>query len=136
MTSKYFTISLSAVAHDDEFREGRRFATDWKGSDGRMWRVSSVDHESATETMVFLCMDGEPTYFDLDSNKEFTNSRCEHGRFLQEYLQRELDYNRAVAEGEGSLDPDFPTMVLMDRFSDLYGAVAIDEMDEDEGRPF
>lgn len=121
MTSKYFTISLSAVAHDDEFREGRRFATDWKGSDGRMWRVSSVDHESATETMVFLCMDGEPTYFDLDSNKEFTNSRCEHGRFLQEYLQRELGNS---------------TMVLMERFCDLYGAVAIDEMDEDEGRPF
>lgn len=136
MTSKYFTISLSAVAHDDEFREGRRFATDWKGSDGRMWRVSSVDHESATETMIFLCLDGEPTYFDLDAMKEFTNSRCEHGRFLQEYLQRELEYNLRVADGEGESDPDLPTTVLMDRFSDLYGAVAIDEMDEDEGRPF
>jgi len=132
--SNYYELTLSGVAYDDTFQGGPRFATDWQGSDGRMWRVSSLDNDRTTETMIFAMENGEPNYFDLDAVKRFIGSRTEQGGFLQEYLQRELDYNRKVADGEGELDPEMPTMVLRNRFCDLYGALAIDELDEDELR--
>lgn len=130
----YFNIKMSNLAHDDDFDGGRRFATDWTGSDGSVWRVSSVDNSRAHETMIFKVEeDGEVNYFDLDAKREYMGTREMQGRFLQEYLQRVFD--RAHADHVAPYVNEDPQMVLMDRFSDLHGGVAIDEMDEDEGRP-
>ena len=134
MSKRFFNIKMSDLVYDDEFHNGRRFTTDWTGSDGSVWRVSSVDNPRTTETMIFKVEeDGEVNYFDLDCVKEFVGTREMQGRFLQEYLQRVLD--RAHAEYVAPYVNEEPQMVLMDRFTDLYGGVAIDEMDEDEGRP-
>ena len=91
MANGTFDLTFDRVAHTDGIYGGRRYATDWKGEDGRMWRVSSVDHSTATETMIFLMIDGEPTYFDLDARKEYMENKRDHGAFLAEYLQRELN---------------------------------------------
>ena len=91
MTNGTFDLTFDRVAHQDGLYGGLRYATDWKGEDGRMWRVSSVHHSTATETMIFLMVDGEPTYFDLDVRKEYMDLKQNHGAFLAEYLQRELD---------------------------------------------
>jgi hypothetical protein len=99
MANGTFDLTFDSIAHEDDFGGGVRFATDWKGEDGRMWRVSSVDHSTATETMIFLMMDGEPTYFDLDGVKEYMGSSRDHGEFLAEYLQRELDQVDDLAPG-------------------------------------
>ena len=91
MANGTFDLDFTRVAHQDGIYGGRRYATDWTGEDGRMWRVSSVDHSTATETMIFLMIDGEPTYFDLDARKEYMENKRDHGAFLAEYLQRELN---------------------------------------------
>ena len=91
MANGTFDLTFDSVAHEDDFSGGPRYATDWKGEDGRMWRVSSVDHRTATETMIFPMEDGEPIYFDIDGIKKYMGSKREHGAFLAEYLQRELD---------------------------------------------
>ena len=86
-----YDLEFTRIAHQDGLYSGLRFATDWTGEDGRQWRVSSVDHSTATETMIFLIKDGEPTYFDLDVRKEYMENKRDHGAFLAEYLQRELN---------------------------------------------
>ena len=86
-----YDLDFDRIAHEDDFAGGVRFATDWKGEDGRMWRVSSVDHSTATETMIFPMKDGEPIYFDIDGIKKYMGSKREHGEFLAEVLQRELN---------------------------------------------
>ena len=91
MANGTFDLDFTRVAHQDGIYGGRRYATDWTGEDGRMWRVSSVDHSTATETMIFLMIDGEPTYFDLDARKEYMENKQDHGAFLAEYLQMELN---------------------------------------------
>ena len=91
MTNGTFDLEFTRVAHQDGIYGGRRYATDWTGEDGRMWRVSSVDHSTATETMIFLMIDGEPTYFDLDARKEYMENKRDHGAFLAEYLQMKLN---------------------------------------------
>lgn len=91
MANGTFDLEFTRVAHQDGLYGGLRFATDWTGEDGRMWRVSSVDHSTATETMIFLMIDGEPTYFDLDAKKEYMENKRDHGAFLAAYLQRELN---------------------------------------------
>ena len=91
MANGTFDLDFTRVAHQDGIYGGRRYATDWTGEDGRMWRVSSVDHSTATETMIFLMIDGEPTYFDLDARKEYMENKRDHGAFLAEYLQMELN---------------------------------------------
>jgi len=144
MTERFFTITMTDLVHDDDFDGGRRFVTDWKGSDDRFWRVSSVENSRALETMIFATDgNGEVDYFDLDCVKEFIGSREEQGRFLQGFLERQMEQVRqreieAFGDGSGHTEPmsiSPHTTVLMDRFCDLYGGVAIDEMDEDEGRP-
>ena len=91
MANGTFDLFFDSVAHEDDFAGGARYATDWKGEDGRMWRVSSVDHSTATETMIFPMKDGEPIYFDIDGIKQYMGSKREHGAFLAEALQRELN---------------------------------------------
>ena len=91
MANGTFDLTFDSIAHEDDFGGGVRFATDWKGEDGRMWRVSSVDHSTATETMIFPMEDGEPIYFDIDGIKKYMGSKREHGAFLAEALQRELN---------------------------------------------
>ena len=93
-----YDLEFTRVAHQDGLYGGLRYATDWTGEDGRMWRVSSVDHSTATETMIFLMIDGEPTYFDLDVRREYMENSRDHGAFLAEYLQRELD-ERVILDG-------------------------------------
>ena len=93
-----YDLEFTRIAHQDGLYGGLRFATDWTGEDGRQWRVSSVDHSTATETMIFLMIDGEPTYFDLDVRKEYMENKRDHGAFLAEYLQRELDESHKVFE--------------------------------------
>jgi hypothetical protein len=65
---------------------GERFATEWETSNGRRFMVSSVNHDTATETMVFEVIDGEPTYYDLWTDRVFRESRHTHGKFLREFL--------------------------------------------------
>ena len=96
-----YDLFFEQVAHQDGLYGGLRFATDWTGEDGRQWRVSSVDHSTATETMIFLMIDGEPTYFDLDTRKEYMENKRDHGAFLAEYLQRDLDESHGLDLHEG-----------------------------------
>lgn len=70
----------------ENIQGGKRFATEWETSNGRRFMVSSVDHDSACETMVFEVIDGEPTYFDLWTDLVFRDSRHTHGKFLREFL--------------------------------------------------
>jgi hypothetical protein len=91
MANGTFDLTFDSVAHTDGIHGGRRYATDWKSEDGRMWRVSSVDHRTALETMVFEIVDGEPTYFDVAAVKEYMENKRDHGAFLAEYLQMELN---------------------------------------------
>ena len=86
-----FDLTFDREVHNDDFNGGRRFATDWKGEDGRMWRVSSVTNSMTTETMIFAFIDDEVTYFDLDAIRVFMETTRDHGTFLAEYLQRELN---------------------------------------------
>ena len=107
MANGTFDLDFTRVAHQDGIYGGRRYATDWTGEDGRMWRVSSVDHSTATETMIFLMIDGEPTYFDLDARKEYMENKRDHGAFLAEYLQRELNrVNEEEHEAGTAEDPN------------------------------
>ena len=99
MANGTYDLEFTRVAHQDGLYGGLRYATDWTGEDGRMWRISSVDHSTATETMIFLMIDGEPTYFDLDCVKRYMDSKRDHGAFLAEYLQRELDQVDDLAPG-------------------------------------
>ena len=104
MTNGTFDLTFDSIAHEDDFAGGVRFATDWKGENGMMWRVSSVDHSTATETMIFpIAEDGEPMYFDLDGIKEYMSSKQEHGAFLAEVLQRELEKSIRLRESPPEL---------------------------------
>ena len=91
MANGTFDLTFDSVAHQDGIYGGRRYATDWTGEDGRQWRVSSVDHDTALETMVFEIVDGEVTYFDVAATKEYMENKRDHGAFLAEYLQMELN---------------------------------------------
>jgi hypothetical protein len=71
---------------NEEMHGGKRFATEWETSNDRRFMVSSVDHDTATETMVFEVIDGEPTYYDLWTDRVFRESRHSHGKFLREFL--------------------------------------------------
>ena len=115
MTNGTFDLFFERVAHQDGLYGGLRFATDWTGEDGRQWRVSSVDHSTATETMIFLIKDGEPTYFDLDVRKEYMENKRDHGAFLAEYLQRELDESHERFEDESGekLPRNYPRSVRL-----------------------
>ena len=114
MANGTFDLTFDSVAHQDGIYGGRRYATDWTGEDGRQWRVSSVDHSTATETMIFLMIDGEPTYFDLDGVKRYMENKRDHGAFLAEYLQRELDraHDEYVLKTD-DLYPGLPTSVRL-----------------------
>ena len=114
MANGTFDLTFDSVAHEDDFSGGPRYATDWKGEDGRMWRVSSVDHSTATETMIFPMIDGEPIYFDLDGVKEYMGSKREHGEFLAEALQRDFDreHDKHVLKTD-DLYPGLPTSVRL-----------------------
>ena len=115
MTNGTYDLTFDRVAHQDGMYGGLRYATDWKGEDGRQWRVSSVDHSTATETMIFLMIDGEPTYFDLDATKEYMENKRDHGTFLAEYLQRELNrLDEEEHEAGTAEDPNgLPTSVRL-----------------------
>ena len=94
-----YDLTFTRVAHQDGLYGGLRFATDWTDEDGRQWRVSSVDHSTATETMVFEIVDGEVNYFDVAATKKYMENKRDHGAFLAEYLQRELDERIEAEEG-------------------------------------
>ena len=114
MANGTFDLTFDSIAHEDDFAGGRRYATNWKGEDGRMWRVSSVDHSSATETMIFPMKDGEPIYFDLDGIKEYMGRSRDHGAFLAEALQRDFDreHDKHVLKTD-DLYPGLPTSVRL-----------------------
>ena len=99
MANGTFDLFFESVAHQDGIYGGRRYATDWTGEDGRQWRVSSVDHSTATETMVFEIVDGEVTYFDVAATKEYMENKRDHGAFLAEYLQMEINEQIEAEEG-------------------------------------
>ena len=89
MTSTNTTLWLSyspAGTINENLHGGKRVATEWETSNGRRFMVSSVDHDTATETMVFEVIDGEPTYYDLWTDRVFRDSRHSHGKFLREFL--------------------------------------------------
>ena len=101
MANGTFDLFYESVAHQDGIYGGRLYATDWTGEDGRQWRVSSVDHSTATETMVFEIVDGEVNYFDVAATKEYMENKRDHGAFLAEYLQRDLDESHGLDLHEG-----------------------------------
>ena len=111
-----FDLNFYRDVHNDDFNGGRRFATDWKGEDGRVWRVSSITNSYTTETMIFrLTIDDEVIYFDLDVRKEYMENKRDHGAFLAEYLQRELNrVNEEEHEAGTAEDPNgLPTSVRL-----------------------
>ena len=88
MTNNTTTISIRPDATiNEEMHGGKRFATEWETSNGSRYMVSSVDHDTATETMVFEVIDGHPTYYDLWTDREFRSNASQHAKFLGEFLE-------------------------------------------------
>jgi len=82
---------FDGVAYDDKAPDGpnrgARFATDWTVGEER-FRVSSVDNNTARESMIFRIMEnGEPTYLDLWSDKFFYTNASQHAKFLAEMIE-------------------------------------------------
>lgn len=84
-TTLWLTHSPAGTINE-EMHGGKRFATEWESSNDRRFMVSSVDHDTATETMVFEVINGQPTYYDLWTDRVFRDSRHSHGKFLREFL--------------------------------------------------
>ena len=82
----------------EKMHGGKRFVTEWDTSDGQRFMVSSVDHDTACETMIFAVVDGEATYYDLWTDRVFRDTRHSHGKFLDEFL------SHTNAEGVGPAD--------------------------------
>ena len=86
---------FDGVAHDQKAPDGpnggHRYVTDWKFGDER-FRVSSVDSEFTTETMIFRIMeDGEINYFDLWTDDDYRTNPSQHANFLKEFLENRVE---------------------------------------------
>ncbi len=88
-TSKMM-VKFAGVVHDDKAPEGplrgARFASNWRVGDHH-FRVSSVENEQTTETMVFRLLKDKVDYFDLWADREFRSNASQHAKFLQEFLE-------------------------------------------------
>ena len=83
------TYQFNGVSHDattfDGRERGARYATDWTVGEDR-FRVSSVDNNHTTETMIFRIEEDGVNYFDLWADREYRTNASQHAKFLQEFL--------------------------------------------------
>ena len=85
MTTKFDRVEADDKAPDGPHR-GARYATDWTVGEER-FRVSSVDNNYTTETMIFRIEEDGVNYFDLWAEREFYSNPSQHAKFLQDYLE-------------------------------------------------